>query len=261
MKRSRRRELGGAALAQRRRGEGDVGGDVEAAGAVVGVERVVAGAKRVASTQPSSIMNSPQAWSESIGNSVRSRSNRARFTAATLFGEHLLQQRHRDRALARERELVEAVELRHEVLEVAREARQQVVHDLVGEEGAAPVGFAAKRRAHLGLAERREREDMAPAEAGAQVLAHVEVDRRHAAGGDDAGAARRRVDEERERRLLLGGIERVRVVDDEPVALAGRRPRRGRRCREPGRLLAVRAARSTSACSRCVLPLPAGPQR
>jgi len=40
------RELGGAALAQGRRREGDVGVDVEPTGPVVGVEPVVAGAKR-----------------------------------------------------------------------------------------------------------------------------------------------------------------------------------------------------------------------
>ena len=218
-----------------------------------------------ASTQPSAIMNSPQAWSESIGSSVWSRSNRQRFRRrcplGAFLGEHLLQQRHRDRALGRERELVEPVELRHQVLEVAREAGQQVVHHLVGEERAAPVGLAPQRGAHLVLAERREREHVAPAEAGAQVLAHGQVDRRHAAGGDHAGAAAGRLDEERERRLLLRRVEGMRVVEDEPVALAGLAPRRRGRRRVPRRLLAVRRGAADQRVQQMRLAAARGPQR
>ena len=55
----------------------DPGVDVEPADPVLVVVGVlVAAPEPAASTQPSEIMNSPQAWSESIGKSVWSRSKR-----------------------------------------------------------------------------------------------------------------------------------------------------------------------------------------
>ena len=227
-----------AALAQRRRGEGDVGVDVERAGACIAHRRRrCRRGRRRRRPSPRAMTNSPQAWSESIGSSVRSRSNRARPRDAiqlALLGQHLLQQRHRDRPLGRERELVEPVELRHQVLEVAREAGQQVVHDLVGQEGAAPIGLAPQRRAHLGLGQRLQREHVAPAEPGAQVLAQLR--------GRPAARCRRRgrprlragVDEQARRRLLLGGVERLAIVEGDPVAVLRRLPGRRHGGFEPG---------------------------
>ena len=120
-------------------------------------------------------MNSPQAWSESIGSSVWSRSKRVRPRSRVTSPSSASICLSSGTVIARlvdERELVEPVELGHQVLEVAGEAGQQVVHHLVGQEDAAPVGLAAQRGAHLGLGQRLQREHMAPAEPRAQVLAH-----------------------------------------------------------------------------------------
>ena len=138
--------------------------------------------------------------------------------------------------LVGERELVEPVELRHQVLEVAREAGQQVVHHLVGEEGAAPVGLAAQGRADLGSRRAARARRHGPSRgACAGPRARGRSTGGTGAGGDHAGAARGGVDEERERGLLLRRVERVGIVDDEPVALAAAAHGSRRRRREPGR--------------------------
>ena len=163
--------------------------------------------------------------------------------------------------LVGERELVEPVELGHQVLEVAGEAGQEVVHDLVAQEGATPIRLAPQRRAHFGLGQRPQGEHMAPAEPGAQVLAHLEVDRRHAARGEDHRALAGGGDEQGEGRLLLHRIEGLAVVETIQSQCSGTCHGAGVAASNQAVAAPCCCARSTTAWSRCDLPLPGGPHR
>ena len=162
---------------------------------------------------------------------------------APLLGEHLLEHRHGDRracwpARSRSSRSSSAIS----VLQVALEARQQVVHHLVGQKHAAAVGLAAQRRAHLGFGQRLQREHMAPAEPRAQVFAQRQVHRRHAAGSRHR-ECRCRCARRTARKRRAGGRRRVRrsrrctTSDQRLVAVprAGCRRPRTSRCADPAR--------------------------
>ena len=262
-------------LAPGRGGEVDVGVDVQPAGQVVLVERVVAaaevvavgpaqrddefaegvvgvaGQQRAVEVEQRQVHRACAAGrSRSAATSAPSSSSICR-SSGTVTG----------RALASAK-AVEPVEQPHQVRQVALEARQQVVHDLVGQEDAALVGLAAQHGTRLGLGQRLQREDMAPGQARAQVVAQRQVHRRQAAGGHQLHAVRRGLDEQREGGVLGVGVEPLAAVDAPPAPRRAAAPTAGgprRRTRPPPAPAAWHCA--ASARSRCVLPLPAGPHR
>ena len=201
--------------------------------------------------------------------SVPSRSKSVRLRAVIrwvvvrlFFVEHALEQRHGDGALLGQREAVEAMQQVHQALQVAGEAGQDVVEHLVAQHDAAAAGLLAQGVAGVRLGQRLHGVHRAPAEAGPQVLAHLQVDRRQPAGRrelraqasargrrlgqrdrgtgdavgervDHAADAARRLDEQRERRVLLRATPLVDAVEQHQRDVVGQLPRRAGRGVEP----------------------------
>jgi hypothetical protein len=150
-----------------------------------------------------------------------------------------MRQRHGDRAALGQREAVEPVQQALERAQVALEARQQIVHDLVREHQAARVGLTAQHGAGGGFVQRLQLEHRAPAEAGAQVLAQRQVDGRQAGRGCHLRAVGGGLDEEGEGGVLARLVQVLGIVDHDQrpglVELPGQRTAG----MEPGHLAAL----------------------
>jgi hypothetical protein len=96
--------------------------------------------------------------------------------------------------------------------QVTREAPEQVIHHLVGQEDAAAVCIAAQNRAALGFAQVLQREDMAPGQPRAEVLAQRQVHRRKPACRSPLHSGVHRLDEQRKGLLLQFRIEPLALV-------------------------------------------------
>mmetsp|Transcript_10644 Transcript_10644/g.43642 ORF Transcript_10644/g.43642 Transcript_10644/m.43642 type:complete len:241 (+) Transcript_10644:96-818(+) len=155
-------------------------------------------------------------------------------------GQHGLEQGQGQRALGRQREFIEPLQQGHQAFQVAFEAGQQIGQELIAEQQPAAVGLAPQHRAHLVLAQRLKREARAPSQAGTQVLAHGEVDRRRIRRRDDVVALPRRGGEQCEGGMLLAGVEALAVVQQQQALVGRQLPGQWRVGVVPGNALAGR---------------------
>ena len=158
------------------------------------------------------------------------------------FVQHALEQRHGDGALLGQREAVQAMQQLHQALEVAREAGQDVVQHLVAEHDAVAARLVLQRHPSVALGERTYGVHRAPAEARAQVVPDLEVDRGQAARRDELHAQARagrfppvdlQVREDLRTRLGWGPVHQVH-----PLAEAGTRDALHQEARRRGIVLA-----------------------
>ena len=214
-------------------------------------------------------MNSPQAWSESIGSSVWSRSNRHRFGARSCIARSAsiwLEQRHGDaRAWCAARSASSAVEQRHQVLEVAREAGQQVVHHLVAKgtgRAGRPRG-AARRASRLRDSGWIANTWPQPRRVRRSSRSGRSTGGSAAGGGDRRAAAGCASTNSAKAACCCAGVELVAVVEHDQrtsarrAATARRAPASNQPTRPPCALDALGQRRAADASCRC-RPAPTG---